>query len=182
MKHTQFSSTGNVTVLVALLAAGVLIGGGLWWSSQQGEAGTSVGIEREGQAETGGLEGVKEAENVAGRGQDTEETADEQGQASQRYIPYSDAAFAANLDKKRVYFFHASWCPTCKVAHTDITENTFEIPEDVVVFKTDYDTSVELKKQYNVTYQHTFVQVDGAGNEVSTWNGGGVEQLQREVM
>ena len=94
-----------------------------------------------------------------------------------RYKPYSLAAFEAAKDKKRVLFFHAPWCPTCRPADTSFQKNSDAIPEDVVLFKTDYDSSTELKKQYSITYQHTYVLVDNAGREIKKWNGGGIDEL-----
>lgn len=97
------------------------------------------------------------------------------------YVDYSAAAFAAAKDQKRVLFFHAVWCPTCKAANMDLTANTGKIPSDVVVFKTDYDSERELKAKYGITYQHTYVQVDVAGNAVTKWNGGGVNEILRNI-
>lgn len=94
-----------------------------------------------------------------------------------RYINYSPASFAINSDKKRVLFFHASWCPTCKVANQEFTNNFNNIPIDIVVFKTDYDNESALKQKYGITYQHTFVYVDGDGDELAKWNGGAIVEL-----
>ena len=112
---------------------------------------------------------------------DTYETNDITDTSSNRYIEYSPEVFTQMNDKKRIYFFHASWCPTCKVANIDFEENEDQIPEDVIVFKTDYDTETELKNRYGITYQHTFVYVDENGNELAKWNGGGVNQLRAEL-
>ncbi len=101
----------------------------------------------------------------------TEET------ASQRYVSYSKEVFDKLIDKKRVYFFHAKWCPTCKVADAELMDNLNRIPEDVVVFKTDYDTEKALKTEYGITYQHTFVYIDSESREIKKWNGGGIEEL-----
>lgn len=94
-----------------------------------------------------------------------------------RYKPYSLAAFEAARDKKRVLFFHAPWCPTCRPADASFQQNADAIPEDVVLFKTDYDSSTDLKKQYSITYQHTYVLVDDTGREIKKWNGGGIDEL-----
>lgn len=94
-----------------------------------------------------------------------------------RYADYTPTTFTAAKGKKRVYFFHASWCPSCKATNTEITGNPDGIPMDVIVFKTDYDTNADLKKQYGITYQHTFVLVDDMGKEVKKWNGGGLAEL-----
>ncbi|SRR3989339_195124 len=96
---------------------------------------------------------------------------------SSRYINYSKTSFDQMYDKKRVYFFHANWCPTCKSANEEFIQNINKIPDDVVLFKTDYDTEKELKTQYGITYQHTFVFVDSQGKEIKKWNGGAITEL-----
>lgn len=93
------------------------------------------------------------------------------------YIVYDSTEFQKQVDKKRVLFFHAKWCPTCKVADKEFTENSDKIPSDIILFKTDYDTEKDLIALYGVTYQHTFVYVDSQGNELKKWNGGGVAEL-----
>ena len=96
------------------------------------------------------------------------------------YVDYSpDAIAQATADGKRpVLFFHASWCPTCKALENDLQAGGLDqLPEDVVVIKTDYDSATELRQQYGVTLQHTLVQVDADGNEVAKWSGGGVETI-----
>lgn len=98
-----------------------------------------------------------------------------------RYMVYSKTAFDAAKGKKRVYFFHAPWCPTCRPADAVFQKDAALIPENVILFKTDYDTSTELKKQYAVTYQHTFVQVDENGREVTKWNGGTIAELTANI-
>lgn len=98
-----------------------------------------------------------------------------------RYVPYSQPSFDAAADKKRVLFFHAPWCPTCRPADTAFQKDEALIPEDVVLFKTDYDTSADLKKKYQITYQHTFVLVDTNGNAITKWNGGQMTELIANV-
>lgn len=93
------------------------------------------------------------------------------------YVPYSASAFSESSGKKRVLFFHAPWCPFCIAADKAFNANLSRIPADVVLLKTDYDTEKALKAKYVVTYQHTFVTVDGAGNKIKVWNGGDIEEL-----
>ncbi|MCA9371829.1 thioredoxin family protein [Candidatus Woesebacteria bacterium] len=90
-------------------------------------------------------------------------------------VPYSEQNFAAATARgdKTVIFFHAAWCPTCRAAEADFRANADKIPNNVTIFKADYDTEKELKKKYNVIVQDTFVQVDGRGNEITKWNSGG---------
>lgn len=94
-----------------------------------------------------------------------------------RYVEYSKEEFDKASDKKRIYFFHAAWCPSCRVAENEILSNLEAIPEDIVIFKTDYDSERELKNKYGVIYQHTFVQVDENGEEITKWNGGGIAEI-----
>jgi len=106
---------------------------------------------------------------------------EDQTMESSRYQEYSSQKFAQASDKKRVYFFYAAWCPTCRPANEEFMANKDKIPEDVVLFRTNYDTENTLKDKYNITYQHTFVQVDENGNEVAKWNGGGLTELINNV-
>ncbi|MFC1626590.1 thioredoxin domain-containing protein [Patescibacteria group bacterium] len=100
---------------------------------------------------------------------------------SSKYVDYSSTQFDTHNDKKRILFFHASWCPTCKAAEKDFLNNEKELPQGVIIFKTNYDTEDALKQKYNITYQHTFVQVDMNGNEITKWNGGGTMLLNESV-
>ncbi len=76
------------------------------------------------------------------------------------YTPYADSLMKSSLasGKNVILFFHAKWCPTCKVADENFLKET--APEDTIVLKVDYDMSTELRKKYGVTSQHTFVSLN----------------------
>lgn len=93
------------------------------------------------------------------------------------YQPYTRAAFDAAKGQQRVLFFHATWCPTCKATNADLLGNLARIPKGAVIFKTDYDSEVALKKQYGISYQHTFVLVDASGKALKRWAGGGTDEI-----
>jgi len=79
-----------------------------------------------------------------------------------------------------VFFFYASWCPTCRNAHEEFTKRQNEF-KNINIILVDYDNSKDLKKKYGVTYQHTFVQIDENGESLVKWNGGDVENLLSNV-
>ncbi len=98
-----------------------------------------------------------------------------------RYQIYSKDAFTAAIDKKRILFFYAKWCPVCQPIDKEFSDMMDKIPADIVVFKTDFDTEVELKRLYSIPYQHTFVQVDANDKEVTAWSGGGLSELKKNI-
>ena len=77
---------------------------------------------------------------------------------------------AKYADTKKVYFFHASWCPICQGIHKEIEADMSLIPTGVTLIKTDFDSSTDLRQKYGVTTQYTFVQVDNSGNETAQWS------------
>ncbi len=99
------------------------------------------------------------------------------------YLDYSAATVAAEqkAGHKVVLFFHAAWCPFCKAADAAFKANLGEVPKGVTILKTDYDSQTELKQKYGITYQHTFVQIDSDGNQVSKWSGGDIDNLKKYV-
>ena len=106
---------------------------------------------------------------------------------SSKYIEYSKENLESSNNKRRVLFFYASWCPTCRPADENFKSNSGSLPEDLILIRVNYndpDTDEEekdLAKKYNVTYQHTFVQIDSTGNEVTKWNGGQIEELLNNI-
>jgi hypothetical protein len=74
-------------------------------------------------------------------------------------------------------FFAASWCSTCRAADRDIRAKLGEIPQGLVIFKTDYDKETALKSKYGVVRQHTFVLVDARGNALKKWSGGNLAEI-----
>ena len=86
------------------------------------------------------------------------------------YEAYSAEKIAWAQNGKVVLFFRASWCPTCRAVDGDIKKNIMAIPKDVTILDVNYDTEIALKQKYGVTYQHTFVQVDASGNQITKWS------------
>lgn len=103
--------------------------------------------------------------------------------ANSRYIPFTQEVFESSFPGTRVLFFYASWCPTCRPADADFAQNADKIPSDIQVIRVNYNDSdtdsfeKDLARKYGVTYQHTFVQIDSAGNQLTIWNGGKLADL-----
>ncbi len=91
---------------------------------------------------------------------------------SLNYLDYSESFLTRANEGKVVLFFKANWCPTCNALDKDVLKNLNKIPEDVTILKVDYDVASDLKKKYEVVTQHTLVQVDAKGNEITKWVGG----------
>lgn len=154
---------------ILLIVAVVLIGGSIWWVSQNRRATNEVGetpaigttTSPTSQAMPApGYEGVEEmVVNKDG------------AMAIGSYEVYAPEKLTKATDGKVVLFFRASWCPTCKALDADIRANLAKIPAGVTILDVDYDKYVDLKKKYNVTYQHTMVQVDASGNQIQKWSG-----------
>lgn len=117
-----------------------------------------------------------------------EETSMEPADAmDSRYVTYSKSALDSASNNRRVLFFYASWCPTCKPADASFSQNTSMIPSDVTLIRVNYNDpetdqeEKDLAKKYGITYQHTFVQIDNSGKEVTKWNGGQVDELLTNI-
>jgi thiol-disulfide isomerase/thioredoxin len=116
---------------------------------------------------------------------------DENGDAMSeggRYVAYSQGSLEATQGTRRVLYFYANWCPTCKPADASFRTKTDQIPSNVTIIRVNYNDSdtdpaeEALADEYGVTYQHTFVQIDENGNEVAKWNGGEIEELLERII
>jgi thiol-disulfide isomerase/thioredoxin len=79
------------------------------------------------------------------------------------YVEYSDDAIA-QAEGRVLLFFHAPWCPQCRSVESDILAQG--VPDGVTIIKVDYDSRQDLRQQYGVTLQTTFVEVDAEGTEL----------------
>ncbi len=82
------------------------------------------------------------------------------------YEDFSPEKLAAAKGKKIVLFFHAAWCPSCRFTNGDLDARRWDIPGDLLVFKIDYDTAMDLRRKYGVTMQHTFILVNEKGEMI----------------
>lgn len=82
------------------------------------------------------------------------------------YVDYNAETFAKTAGR-RVLFFHAPWCPQCRELEQSIKEG--KIPAGVTIFKTDFDTSLDLRSKYGVTMQTTLIEVGVNGDSVNKY-------------
>jgi thioredoxin-related protein len=85
---------------------------------------------------------------------------------SSSIIVYQDNIDEILEEKNVMLFFSANWCPTCGALKKDIAKNPQEIPEDLAIIVIDYDTEIELRKEYSVAMQHTLIFLDKEKNEL----------------
>ncbi|MCD5381161.1 MAG: thioredoxin family protein [Candidatus Pacebacteria bacterium] len=98
------------------------------------------------------------------------------------YEEYSPEKVSNATTEKVVIYFKASWCPSCRIADANIKSNLDNIPSNLTLLHTDYDTAKDLKKKYGVRTQHTFVQVDKNGEFIKLWVGSmSLEKLVKEI-
>ena len=104
-------------------------------------------------------------------------------QISTSYYEYSDANLKMASEKgKVVLFFATNWCSTCTELDKELMNEGEKLDEGITVLKLDYDNSLEMKSKYGVTIQHTLVQVDENGNEITKWVGGDIETINKSVI
>jgi len=80
------------------------------------------------------------------------------------YVEYSPTAIA-EAEGTTLLFFHASWCPSCRQIESEILANG--LPDGVTIIKVDYDSHQDLRQEYGVTVQTTFVKVDSSGTSLA---------------
>lgn len=102
-----------------------------------------------------------------------------QTESRARLLQYSEGADLKALaaEGKTVVFFFAGWCPNCILTITELSEKWSEVEPDITLVIADYDTESDLKAEYGVTYQDTFVLLDGDAKSAKLWNAGGLAGL-----
>ncbi|MBH0053824.1 MULTISPECIES: thioredoxin family protein [unclassified Salinibacterium] len=103
------------------------------------------------------------AESSSDSGAEAEDVVAVENDGGGSYVDYSPSA-VADADGRVILFFHATWCPQCVSADGDITASG--VPSGITIVKVDYDTNQDLRAEYGVTQQTTFVEVDSNGEKV----------------
>lgn len=82
------------------------------------------------------------------------------------YVDYEEGIIA-NTEGTAILFFHAPWCSQCRAAEQSIEASG--VPNGVTIIKVDYDSRQDLRQQYGVTIQTTFVKVNQAGEKLDSF-------------
>lgn len=105
----------------------------------------------------------------------------------EKYVTYSSNILTNLPHERKILFFYANWCPTCRPADKEFVSGNAQIPNNVVVVRVNYNDpetdseEKELAKTYEITYQHTFVEIDKDGKVIQRWNGGGLSELLERI-
>lgn len=172
----------HAIVAAMLLIAAAAFGRGSMSSEEESErAGTMMG-EPEAPAEAGTMMG-EPGEAAEGAMMMADTVPEGAMMSSGGKVPFTSLEEARMLAAAgpTVLYFHADWCPQCLVEMREIDSRLNELG-GISVVVVDYDRNAELKKMYGVTYQHTYVQIDGRGRKISLWNGGGVDGILENVV
>lgn len=82
------------------------------------------------------------------------------------YVDYRADLIGSTMGTK-LLFFHAPWCSQCREIDADIKNDG--VPENVTVFKVDYDSNQSLRAKYGVTLQTTFVKINDSGEKIKNY-------------
>lgn len=170
----------NQKTTIALFTVIILILGGALWYFMTDNSENTNSMQQQTNTQTAELSVDDQTDTetmVSGPVEESggEESADTVQQAADgRYADYS-ADLVDDLGyEQTVLFFHAEWCPECRAFDQDIRSN--QVPAGVQILKVDYDTATNLREQYGVTIQTSFVSVNSDGAQLSKWVGYGQER------
>lgn len=97
------------------------------------------------------------------------------------YLPYTPTAMA-QASGNIVLFFYASWSPASIATNKDITDKRDMLTKDITILRVNYDDADDMKQQYGITEQQTYVQVTNTGELIKKWRGANtVEDILKQV-
>ena len=153
----------NKRVIIVVLALVVLIGGAVSVYAATRPGATPAAQTSTDQTSTSS---TPPAAAPAPSASPTDAAAETDAAASGVYVDYSPTAIA-DAEGRALLFFHAPWCPQCRSVEADILSEG--VPAGVTIIKVDYDSHQDLRQQYGVTLQTTFVEVDSSGAGLQTY-------------
>ena len=72
-------------------------------------------------------------------------------------------------DSRIVLFFTSLQCGSCRHAEVSILTNQSAIPSDIHILLVNHTTSPELRRRYEVSVPHTFVEITTDGTFIQSW-------------
>ena len=87
------------------------------------------------------------------------------------YTGKADLMNRSAMGGTTVLFFAATWCPTCQATYKDLKMNYSKIPGNVNLVFVNYDKETELKAEFGITTQHSFVELDSKVMKKNLWVG-----------
>lgn len=84
------------------------------------------------------------------------------------YQSFETMSGSIDSEKITVLDFYAPRCPSCRTAHKNILDQVSQLPTNLQILNVDYDSNKDLRQQYGVTSQHTFVLIDRKGNKIKS--------------
>lgn len=97
------------------------------------------------------------------------------------YLPYTPTALA-QASGNIVLFFYASWSPAGIATNNDITEKKDTISKDLTILRVNFDDADDMKEQYGIKEQQTFVQVTNTGELIKKWRGANtLEDIMQQI-
>jgi len=88
--------------------------------------------------------------------------------AMEKYQSYSSEARTALSGQKHILFFYADWCSTCRKWQKNVQANWGTLPESTRILRVNYDTEMELKKEFGIKMQSTAVFINEDGSLAET--------------
>jgi thiol-disulfide isomerase/thioredoxin len=158
---------------IPLRVTGLLLGGLLVLTACGGSSASTTETAKAAEASSAPDTSKKETSDQAAAEEGPDEDTSDEAVSAGSYVDYAefDADRSAYADGKVVLFFHAGWCPTCKKAEKNLTADPASIPAGLTIVKVDYDTATDLRREYGVTQQHTFVSIAADGSKQKVFTG-----------
>ncbi len=84
--------------------------------------------------------------------------------SDEKFQAYTSESRAALSGQKNILFFYADWCGTCRKWQKNILTNIDTLPEGTRILRANYDTDLELKKEFGIKMQSVaaFINEDGS--------------------
>lgn len=104
-------------------------------------------------------------------------------QLAPRYITYTPQSLAdAQTKGKVILYFWAPWCSSCTSLDLDLQQGSQVVPQGLTILRLEYGKHPDLEKKYDVTVQHTFVQINEKEEKLGLWVGGEIEDFKKHLL